>query len=78
MEWLISLIYFAFLWLLVFLAIRHGRKQGFEEAEIIIHDRVQAEGNLIYINGSHIEADIEKVIVIFNDKACVYRKEGEI
>lgn len=77
-EWIISLIYFALLWLLLFLAIRHGRKQGYEEAEIIIHDRVQVEQNLIYINGAHIQNDIEKVIVIFNDRACVYRKEGEI
>ena len=78
MDWIISLLYFSLLWFLIWLAIRHGRKQGYQEAEIIIHDRVQVEDNLIYINAVHVQTDIEKAIVIFKDKACVYEKKGEI
>ena len=77
-DFLIATLYFALLLIMILLAIRHGRKQGFEEAEIIIHDRVNVEGNQIFINGAHILTDIEKVIVIFEDKACVYTKAGEI
>lgn len=78
MDWIISLLYFSLLCLLLWLAIRHGRKQGYQEAEIIIHDRVNVEGNQIFINGAHIQTDIDKVIVIFEDRACVYMKAGEI
>lgn len=74
-EWIIATVYFIAIWVLCFICTRYGRKQGFEEAELLKADCMEKAGRVLFITKT---MDVDIVVISDGEKIITYTKAREI
>lgn len=74
-EWIITTLYFIALWVLCFVCTRNGRKQGFEEAELLKADYMEKAGRVLFITKT---MDVDTVVISDGERIITYIKAREI
>lgn len=74
-EWIIATLYFIALWVLCHICTIYGRKQGFEEAELLNADCMEKAGRVLFITKT---MDVDTVVISDGDKIITYRRGREI
>lgn len=74
-EWIITTLYFIALWVLCLICTRYGRKQGFEEAELLNTDYMEKAGRVLFITKT---MDVDTVVISDGERIITYIKAREI
>lgn len=74
-EWIIATLYFIALLVLCHICTRYGRKQGFEEAELLKADRMEKAGRVLFITKT---MDVDTVVISDGERIITYTKAREI
>lgn len=74
-EWIIATLYFIALWVLCLICTRYGRKQGFEEAELLNADCMEKAGRVLFITKT---MDVDAIVISDGERIITYTKAREI